>query len=67
MLHNLYLKSNQQDSNDPDQIQIMSMHRAKGLEWDYVVIHDVTEGGFLVIKTLRFQMRLLRKKEGFFM
>lgn len=24
----------------------MSMHRAKGLEWDYVVVHDATEGGF---------------------
>ena len=22
------------------------MHRSKGLEWDYVVVHDVTEGGF---------------------
>ena len=25
----------------------MSMHRAKGLEWDYVVVHDATESGFL--------------------
>ena len=22
------------------------MYRAKGLEWDYVVLHDVAEGGF---------------------
>lgn len=46
LLYELYVKSNQQKEDDPNQIQIMSMHRAKGLEWDYVVVHDVTEGGF---------------------
>lgn len=46
LLYELYIKSNQQGENDPNQIQIMSMHRAKGLEWDYVVVHDATEGGF---------------------
>ena len=35
-----------QSEIDEDQIQIMSMHRAKGLEWDFVVVHDATEGGF---------------------
>ncbi|GMN88776.1 ATP-dependent helicase [Francisella sciaenopsi] len=46
LMYELYIKSNQQGENDPNQIQIMSMHRAKGLEWDYVVVHDATEGGF---------------------
>jgi DNA helicase-2/ATP-dependent DNA helicase PcrA len=46
LLYNLYSKSIDQSGIDEDQIQIMSMHRAKGLEWDYVVVHDATEGGF---------------------
>ena len=46
LLYNLYSKSISQTEVDEDQIQIMSMHRAKGLEWDYVVVHDATEGGF---------------------
>jgi DNA helicase-2/ATP-dependent DNA helicase PcrA len=46
LLYNLYSKSMNQSEIDEDQIQIMSMHRAKGLEWDFVVVHDATEGGF---------------------
>ncbi|MBK2356831.1 ATP-dependent helicase [Francisella hispaniensis] len=46
LLYELYIRSNQQNEGNPNQIQIMSMHRAKGLEWDYVVVHDATEGGF---------------------
>lgn len=46
LLYQLYTRSNQQNQSNPNQIQIMSMHRAKGLEWDYVVVHDATEGGF---------------------
>ncbi|AEE26402.1 ATP-dependent helicase [Francisella hispaniensis] len=46
LLYELYIRSNQQNQSNPNQIQIMSMHRAKGLEWDYVVVHDATEGGF---------------------
>lgn len=46
LLYELYSKSIKESEVDNNQIQIMSMHRAKGLEWDYVVVHDVTEGGF---------------------
>jgi DNA helicase-2/ATP-dependent DNA helicase PcrA len=66
LLHNLYLKSNQQDSNDPDQIQIMSMHRAKGLEWDYVVVHDVTEGGFFGDKNTKISDEVIEEERRLF-
>lgn len=66
LLHNLYLKSNQQDSNDPDQIQIMSMHRAKGLEWDYVVVHDVTEGGFFGDKNTKVSDETIEEERRLF-
>lgn len=57
LLYQLYIRSNQQNENNPNQIQIMSMHRAKFLEWDYVVVHDVTEGVFLVIKIPKYVMK----------
>ena len=47
LLHGLYSKSKQYtEVGDSSQIQIMSIHKAKGLEWDYVVVHDATEAGF---------------------
>lgn len=66
LLYNLYLKSNQQENNDPNQIQIMSMHRAKGLEWDYVVVHDVTEGGFFGDKNTKVSDDLIEEERRLF-
>ncbi|BCD90782.1 DNA helicase [Francisella halioticida] len=66
LLHNIYLKSNQQDSNDPNQIQIMSMHRAKGLEWDYVVVYDVTEGGFFGDKNTKASDETIEEERRLF-
>ncbi|MFZ1382591.1 MAG: ATP-dependent helicase, partial [Scrofimicrobium sp.] len=31
---------------DPDAIQVMTIHAAKGLEWDAVAVVDLTSGGF---------------------
>ncbi|WRS29163.1 ATP-dependent DNA helicase [Actinomycetaceae bacterium MB13-C1-2] len=31
---------------DPDAIQVMTVHAAKGLEWDAVAVVDLTSGGF---------------------
>ncbi|APC96236.1 ATP-dependent helicase [Francisella frigiditurris] len=47
ILKDLYEKSIKKESFNDNSIQIMSIHRAKGLEWNYVVLYDVTEGGFL--------------------
>ena len=48
-LYQLYqesLKSKDINSLSAEKIKIMSMHRAKGLEWDYVVLYDITESSF---------------------
>ena len=45
MLYELHFKSNL-ESNDGDKLLITSMHKAKGLEWQYVVLYDITEGAF---------------------
>ena len=48
-LYKLYQKSlKSKDTNllSNEKVKIMSMHRAKGLEWDYVVLYDITESSF---------------------
>lgn len=57
LLYQLYIRSNQQNENNHNQIQIMSMHRAKCLEWDYVVVHDVTEGWFFSDKNTKICLK----------
>lgn len=67
LLHDLYVKSSSQNSEDDDnQIQIMSMHRAKGLEWDYVVVHDATEGGFFGETTEKLNNEIIEEERRLF-
>ncbi|AEI36379.1 ATP-dependent helicase [Francisella salina] len=66
LLYQLYIKSDQQGENDPNQIQIMSMHRAKGLEWDYVVVHDATEGGFFGEKNSKISDETIEEERRLF-
>lgn len=66
LLYELYMKSTQQNDNDPNQIQIMSMHRAKGLEWDYVVVHDATEGGFFGENNLKVADDIVEEERRLF-
>ncbi|AIT08830.1 DNA helicase [Candidatus Francisella endociliophora] len=66
LLYELYIKSAQQNDNDPNQIQIMSMHRAKGLEWDYVVVHDATEGGFFGEKNSKVTDEVVEEERRLF-
>ncbi|AJC49043.1 ATP-dependent helicase [Allofrancisella guangzhouensis] len=69
LLYKLYMKSIQQESKviaNSDQIQIMSMHRAKGLEWDYVVIHDATEGSFFGENNLKVSDEILEEERRLF-
>jgi DNA helicase-2/ATP-dependent DNA helicase PcrA len=44
----------------------MSMHRAKGLEWDYVVVHDVTEGGFFGEKNTKVADEIIEEERRLF-
>ena len=66
LLYNLYNKSINQSEIDEDQVQIMSMHRAKGLEWDYVVVHDATEGGFFGENNLKVSEDVLEEERRLF-
>nr|WP_280525947.1 ATP-dependent helicase [Allofrancisella inopinata] len=68
LLYELYLKSTQQGLNvtNPNQVQIMSMHKAKGLEWDYVVIHDATEGGFFGENNSKISDEVLEEERRLF-
>ncbi|QIV94432.1 ATP-dependent helicase [Allofrancisella frigidaquae] len=68
LLYELYLKSTQQGLNvtNPNQVQIMSMHKAKGLEWDYVVIHDATEGGFFGENNSKISEEILEEERRLF-
>ena len=63
---NFIIRSNQQNKNNPNQIQIMSMHRAKGLEWDYVVVHDATEGRFLGDKNTKICHETIEEERRLF-
>ncbi|ABK89667.1 ATP-dependent helicase [Francisella tularensis subsp. novicida] len=66
LLYQLYTRSNQQNQSNPNQIQIMSMHRAKGLEWDYVVVHDATEGGFFGDKNTKVDDEIIEEERRLF-
>lgn len=66
LLYELYIKSTQQNDTNPNQIQIMSMHRAKGLEWDYVVVHDATEGGFFGEKNSKVNDDVIEEERRLF-
>ncbi|APC91641.1 MULTISPECIES: ATP-dependent helicase [Francisella] len=66
LLYQLYIRSNQQNHNNPNQIQIMSMHRAKGLEWEYVVVHDATEGGFFGDKNNKVCNEIIEEERRLF-
>ena len=65
-LYQLYIRSNQQNENNPNQIQIMSIHQAKGLEWDYVVVHDATEGGFFGDKNTKICHEIIEEERRLF-
>jgi len=66
LLYDLYSKSISQTEVDEDQIQIMSMHRAKGLEWDFVVVHDATEGGFFGENNSKVTEEILEEERRLF-
>jgi len=46
ILYDLNLKSSEKNIADDNKVLITSMHKAKGMEWDYVVLYDITEGAF---------------------
>ncbi|QLE78781.1 ATP-dependent helicase [Francisella sp. Scap27] len=66
LLYDLYSKSLKDSYIDEGQIQIMSMHRAKGLEWDYVVVHDATEGGFFGEKNTKVDEETIEEERRLF-
>jgi DNA helicase-2/ATP-dependent DNA helicase PcrA len=66
LLYDLYGKSLKGSQIDEGQIQIMSMHRAKGLEWDYVVVHDATEGGFFGEKNTKVDEEIVEEERRLF-
>ncbi len=41
-----WLRGRLQVASDPSGVMLSTVHRVKGLEWPYVVVHDVSEGLF---------------------